>query len=70
MTTPLDEAFALMDAAPDDAQLRLAWFDRLAASEMYLLLEAEVEGDRIRPKVFAVDGADLVLAFDRERNTL
>lgn len=66
MTTPLDEAFALMDAAPDDTALRLAWFDRLAASEMYLLLEEEAQGDRIRPKVFAVEGADLVLAFDRE----
>ncbi len=64
--TPLDEAFAQMDAAPNDAVLRLAWFDRLSASEMVLLLEAEAEGDRIRPKVFAVEGADLVLAFDRE----
>lgn len=66
MTTPLDEAFAAMDAAPEDATLRLAWFDRLSASEMYLLLEEEAVGDRIRPKVFPVEGADLILAFDRE----
>jgi hypothetical protein len=64
--TPLDAAFTAMDASPDDTALRLAWFDKLAASELFLLLEAEAEGDRIRPKVFAVDGADLVLAFDRE----
>ncbi len=66
MTTPLDEAFKVMDASPNDATLRLAWFDRLSASEMYLLLEEEAVGDRIRPKVFAVEGADLILAFDRE----
>lgn len=64
--TPLDEVFAAMDAAPEDAQARLAWFDRLAASEMFLLLEEEAANDRIRPKVFAVDGAELVVAFDRE----
>lgn len=64
--TPLDEAFVAMDAAPDDAQARLAWFDRLAASEMFLLLEDEAAGETIRPKVFAVAGADLVVAFDRE----
>lgn len=64
--TPLDEAFAAMDAAPENPQRRLAWYDRLAASEMFLLLEEEAEGDRIRPKVFAVEGADLVVAFDRE----
>lgn len=64
--TPLDAAFAAMEAAPDDATVRLAWFDRLAASEMFLLLDQEAVGDRIRPKVFAVDGADLVVAFDRE----
>ncbi|GAB5448025.1 MAG: SseB family protein [Gymnodinialimonas sp.] len=64
--TPLDEAFTAMENAPDDAQVRLAWFDRLAASEMFLLLEGEAEGDRIKPKIFSVDGADLVVAFDRE----
>lgn len=64
--TPLDDAFTAMEAGPDDATLRLAWFDRLAASEMFLLLDEDAVGDRIRPKVFAVDGADLVVAFDRE----
>ena len=64
--TPLDEAFTSMTAAPDDAGARLAWFDRLAASELVLLLEEEAEGDRIRPRIFTVEGADLVLAFDRD----
>ncbi len=55
-----------MDAAPEDTTLRLAWFDRLSGTEMFLLLEREADGDKIAPKVFCVEGADLVLAFDRE----
>ncbi|MBF9043085.1 SseB family protein [Rhodobacterales bacterium HKCCE4037] len=64
--TPLDTAFAAMSENPDDTAARLAWFDRLAASELVLLLEDEADGDRIRPRVFTVEGADLVLAFDRD----
>lgn len=66
MTTPLDTAHAAMQAAPEDTAARLAWFDRLAASELFLLLEDEATEDRVRPRVFPVEGADLVLAFDRE----
>ncbi len=64
--TPLDEAFATMEANPDDTAARLAWFDRLAASELVLLLEEDAQGDRIKPRIFTVEGADLVLAFDRD----
>ena len=64
--TPLDQAQAAMEAAPDRIDLRLAWFDRLAATEMFLLLEEEADGDRLRPRVFPVEGADLVAAFDRD----
>lgn len=64
--TPLDRAQLAMDAAPDDTDARLAWFDRLSATEMFLLLEREAEGERITPRVFAVDGGDMVVAFDRE----
>jgi hypothetical protein len=54
MTTPLDEAFAAMEAEGTDAA-RLAWFDLLVASELFLLLEAEAEGDTVRPRVFEVE---------------
>ncbi|MEX3014122.1 SseB family protein [Gymnodinialimonas hymeniacidonis] len=64
--TPLDTAFAAMAANPDDTAARLAWFDRLAASELVLLLEEEAQGDRVKPRIFTVEGADLVLAFDRD----
>lgn len=64
--TPLDAAHAAMQAAPADDALRLGYFDRLAASELFLLLESEAEGARIRPRVFPTEAAQLVVAFDRE----
>ena len=64
--TPLDHAHAAMEAAPAYDAARLRFYDRLAASELFLLLEAEAEGDRIRPQVFPVEGQSFVLVFDRE----
>lgn len=67
MTTALDTAHSEMQAAgEDDAAARLRWFDRLAASELFLLLEAEAQGDRVRPRVFEVEGGAFVCVFDRE----
>jgi hypothetical protein len=65
MTTPLDDAFAAMEAEGTDAA-RLRWFDRLVASELFLLLEAEAEGDTVRPRVFEVEDGAFVCVFDRE----
>lgn len=64
--TPLDRAAAAMAAAPEATEVRLAFFDRLSASELFLLLEEEAQDATIRPRVFATGEADLVLAFDRE----
>jgi hypothetical protein len=65
--TPLDAAHAAMQAAgEEDPTARLQWYDRLAASELFLLLEAEAEGGRIRPRIFEVEGGTFVCAFDRE----
>ena len=63
--TLLDQAHAAMEAAPQDDAARLTFYDRLAASELFLLLEAEPEGDRITLQVFPVDGAEFALVFDR-----
>ncbi len=65
MTTPLDEAHAAMETEGTDAA-RLRWFDRLAASELFLLLEAEAEGQTVRPRVFEVEDGAFVCVFDRE----
>ncbi len=64
--TPLDTAHAAMQSAPDDAALRLRFFERLADCELFMLLESEAQGDTIKPEVFEVDGAKYVLVFNRE----
>jgi hypothetical protein len=66
MNTPLDQAHEAMDAAPDDDAARLRFYERMGDSELFLLLEAEPDGDKIAPQVFEVDDATYILAFDRE----
>lgn len=65
-TTPLDAAHAAMEAAPDDDAARLAFYERLSDAELFVLLEEEAAGETIRPRVFPVAGAEVVLAFDLE----
>lgn len=61
--TPLDAAHAVMDRSDAD---RVRFYDRLAHSELFLLLEAEPEGDQISPRLFPIEDQTLVVAFDRE----
>jgi hypothetical protein len=65
-TTPLDTAHAAMTAAPDDDAARLRFYERLADSELFLLLTQEAEGDNINPETFDVADGSFVLAFDRQ----
>ena len=64
--TPLDRAYAEMQAATEDEAKRLRFFERVADSELFLLLSKEPDGNDISPKVFAPEGGEVVLAFDRE----
>ncbi len=64
--TPLDIAHTAMDAAPEDIAARLRFFERLADSELFLLLQGEASGDSLTPEVFEVESAKYVLVFDRE----
>lgn len=65
--TPLDEAHAAMQAAPDDDGARLRFYERLAACELFLMLAEEAsEGDDISPELFEVGAERYVLVFDRE----
>ena len=64
--TPLDRAYAAMQAAPDDEAQRLRFFERVADSELFLLLRKEPDGNDILPEVFAPEGGEVVLAFDTE----
>lgn len=64
--TPLDLAHAKMQSAPGDDAARLRFYERLADSELFLLLEKEAEGDDIAPELFDLDGGSFVLVFDRQ----
>lgn len=65
--TPLDTAHALMDANPDDdATARLRFYERLADSELFLLLQTGAKGDNLAPEIFETDGEQYVLVFDTE----
>ncbi|MXU64652.1 SseB family protein [Oceanomicrobium pacificus] len=64
--TPLDRAHAAMEADPANDAARLRFYERLADSELHLLLDAEPEGDRARPLVFELESGPTVLLFDRE----
>lgn len=63
--TPLDTAHATMIKDDTDAA-RLAFYDRFAAAELFLLLEAEPIGDHIKPQLFQTEQGTFVLAFDTE----
>lgn len=65
-TTPLDEAHSAMMTAPEDGAARLRFYERLADSELFLLLEEESDGESIAPQVFPTEDGPVVLVFDRE----
>lgn len=64
--TRLDTVHAAMEATPDDAQARLRFYETLAASELYMMLRSEVQGDQLDPEVFDLGDQPFVLVFDRE----
>lgn len=64
--TALDLAHARMEDAPGDDAARLAFFERLADCELFLLLEEEAQGDSLSPELFDIADGRFVLAFDRE----
>ncbi len=64
--TPLDLVHQAMDAAPQDETARLRFFERLADSELFLLLSKDPEGEDITPEVFELSDSSFVLVFDRE----
>lgn len=64
--TPLDQAHTEMEANSKNEALRMAFFERLIDSQIFLLLEEEPEGDKITPMVFPLEDHSVVLAFDTE----
>ncbi len=68
MTNPtlLDQAHEAMVSAPEDDAARLRFYERLADSELFLMLDAEAEGETISPRMFELDEGCYTLVFDRE----
>lgn len=64
--TPLDDAHAAMEAAPDDDAARLRFYERLADGEMFLLLAEEAVGENMTPQVYDLEEGAFVLIFDQE----
>lgn len=65
-TTPIDHAHAAMVAAPAEDAARLAFYAALADADLCLLIEDDTAGDSIRPRLFALEEGQFVLAFDSE----
>lgn len=64
--TDLDQAHAAMEAAPEDDAVRLRFYERLADTELFMLLGAEAENDQITPELFEIEDQRFTLVFDRE----
>ena len=62
--TPLDRAFAVMEASGSDAD-RLRYYERVADAEMFLLVEEEPVGEEVKPSLFDLEEGRIVVAFDR-----
>lgn len=55
-----------MENDPENASLRLRYYEQFARREIYLLLKSEPEGDRIDPQIVTMDDQNFILAFDTE----
>ncbi|MEM6276817.1 MAG: SseB family protein [Pseudomonadota bacterium] len=62
--TPIDAAFAIMEASDNDSD-RLRFYERVADAELFVLLEEEPDDEDVRPRVFDLEEGTYVLAFDR-----
>ena len=64
--TEIDKAHSEMSASPEDDAARLRFYERIADSELYLLLTGEPQGDQVLPELFDVKDQKFALVFDRE----
>ncbi|MGI3170423.1 SseB family protein [Pseudooceanicola sp. C21-150M6] len=64
--TPLDLAHAGMEAAPENDAARLKFYERLADSELFIMLTEEARGETFAPDLFELPDAVYALVFDRE----
>ncbi|MEO0747028.1 MAG: SseB family protein [Pseudomonadota bacterium] len=63
--TALDHAHAAMEATHDEAT-RMAFYQQLVGTELFMLLEHDADDEKISPKIFPAEGHSFVLVFDTE----
>ena len=64
--TPIDIAFSDMNADDTNDIARLRFYERLIDCELFMLLEAESDGQSVRPDIFDVEKQQVALVFDKE----
>lgn len=64
--TDLDQAHAAMEAAPENDAARLQFYERLADTELFMLLGEEAVGEQITPELFEIEDQRFALIFDTE----
>ena len=64
--TPLDQANARMEADVENDAARMQFYERVADSELFLILEQEPTGETVSPLLFEVDNQNFALVFDTE----
>ena len=64
--TPIDAAHAAMEAEPDADALRLAFYQRLAETELHVILDREATVGVADPRVLQLSTGPVVTVFDTE----
>lgn len=64
--TPIDAAHAAMENDPDTDMPRLAFYQRLAETELFLILDCEAAGGVAEPRVLQLSTGPVVTVFDTE----
>ena len=66
--TPIDLAHAAMQTASEDTALRMQFYEKLVACELFLLLSEESKDDTLSPEVFDLTGKLLDVVVDGNYN--
>ncbi|MBV1902356.1 MAG: SseB family protein [Marinosulfonomonas sp.] len=64
--TALDHAHEMMQANEQDKVARLRFYERMADTELCVLLEEESDLETLSPKILTAEGAQFCLVFDTE----
>lgn len=64
--TPIDQAHADMQADPDNDAARMQFYERVASSELFLVLAGDAGNDTAMPALFEVEACRYALVFDTQ----